>query len=200
MQGPQQEEMLDGDARLFVKFYMGNRENVLKSAEAGHPVFDDVPFVRIIVPGDKNTVIDTPVRDEHKARFPQVWERFQQSNGNGESLSGMPIREWSAVTRGQCEELAYLNIHTVEQLSAVSDSNGAKIMNFHELRRKALAYLEQAKDSAFTQKVIAENGKMQEQIAFLTQQIKEQGEQFKRLQEQFSGEQHGSGGSTNRRR
>lgn len=200
MQNMEQEEILESDARLFVKFYMGNRENPIKSAEAGHPVFDDVPFVRVIVPGDKNTVIDTPVREEHKQRFPQVWERFQKSNGDGESLSGMPIREWPAVTRGQCEELAYLNILTVEQLAAVSDGNGAKIMNFNALKRKALAYLEQAKDSAFTQKVIAENGKMQEQITFLTQQIKEQNEKFKQLQEQISGEQHRPVDSPNRRK
>ena len=48
----------NADNSLHVEFY--------KSQEEG---YKDVPFVRIHIPGDKTTVIDQPVREDHKERF-----------------------------------------------------------------------------------------------------------------------------------
>lgn len=202
MQREMTEELLEGDEKLFVKFYMGSVRNDFKSEEQGHPVFDAVPFVRIIMPGDKNTVVDTPVRDQHKTRFPRVWEQFQRMEGDVESVSGMPIREWPAVTRGQAEELAYLNVFSVEQLADLTDVHGGKIMNFNDLQRKARAYVQASKDGAFVQKLTDVNAGLQSQIDSMKTQLEEYAQAFAQLQAQQGqpNEQHGLGSNSNRRK
>lgn len=162
--------MAEGDDRLFVQFYMGARENPDKTLAEGHPVFDSIPFIKIMVPGDKNTVIDTSVDDVHKRRFAKMWYAFEQSQS--QELSGMPLREWPGITRSQAEELVHMNILTVEQLSTVADVYGTKIMGFNDLRRKAQTYLAHAKDTALTEKLSAENKKLQDQITAQADEIK----------------------------
>jgi len=169
LQDPQDQAQAASDERLFVKFYMGTRKNEERSLDAGHPVFDDVPFVRILVPGDKNTVIDTTVDDTHRRRFARLWQQFV-SNAE-QTGSGMPMSEWPAITRSQCEELKYMNIFTVEQLAELPDVYGGKIMGFNDLKRKAATYLAAAKDSALTQKLSAVNVQQAERITALEAEI-----------------------------
>jgi ribosomal protein L10 len=163
--------MEPGDEKLFVQFYLGSIRNEEKSTEAGHPVFDAVPFVKIMVPGDKNTVIDTTVDERHKRRFAKMWHQFQQGQ-SPEGMSGMPLKDWPAVTRAVVEELNHLNIFTVEQLASVADVYVGKIMGIHELRRKAQVYLEQAKDSALALKMSEENQQLRNQLNANEQELK----------------------------
>jgi hypothetical protein len=195
-----QGQELEGDERLFVKFYMGTRENPFKSEEQGHPVFDNVPFVRIMVPGDKNTVVDTPATEIHKQRFSKVWERFQKMEGDADVPPGMPIREWPMITRGQAEELAYLNCFTVEQLAAMADQHGQKIMNFHELKRKAAAFLEAAKDSSLVMRITEENERLQNQITNLEARLAENDKRFLQLQGQINATNADPSDRSNRRK
>lgn len=169
-----------GDEKLFVQFYLGSVKNEDKSAEAGHPVFDAVPFVRIKVPGDRNTMVDTIADATYKRRFSKMWWNFQQSLS--QELSGFPLRDWPALTRAQVEELNYMNIFTVEQLATVADVFGAKIMGFYDMRRKAIAYLEQAKDSAFAQKMANENKELRDQLAANQAEIKRLSDMFEQAQ------------------
>jgi hypothetical protein len=195
------EQELESDERLFVKIYMGLKENAAKSEQEGHPVYDNVPFIRIIVPGDKNTVVDTPVTNAHKKRFPKVWERFEKAEGSADVPAGMPIREWPGVSRSQAEELSYHNIFTVEQLANVADTHAQKIVNFHELKRKAIVYVQTAKDGAANQKLAAENEKLQTQITALQEQMQAQAAAFAQLQAQLGGgDVNGVGGASNRRK
>ena len=78
------------------------------------------------------------------------------------------------MTRARVEELNHLNIFTVEQLATVADVYAGKIMGIHDLRRKAEAYLKQAKDSAYALKVTEEN-------AALTRRLDAQSDEIKRL-------------------
>jgi len=185
------------DERLYVKFYMGARPNDEKTLEAGHPIFDEVPFVRIIVPGDRNTVIDTTVDNTHKTRFPRAWAQFQ---ANAEqTCSGMPIREWPAITRSVAEELAHLNVHTVEQLAELADVFGARIMGFHDLRRKAVAFVALSKDTSHVQKLAAANQALQTQIDALTAQVAEQAKMFDAMTTgKRNDQQHSPANSPNR--
>ena len=165
-----------GDEKLFVKFYMGTRKNEEMSEEAGHPVFDDVPFVRIIVPGDKNTVIDTFADEQYKRRFARLWQQFQANEA--QTQPGMPIDQWPAITRGQAEELKYLNITTVEQLATLPDVYGGKIMGFNDLRRKAETYLAHAKDAALAMKLSNQNKELTDQVAALQDELKKLSARF----------------------
>jgi hypothetical protein len=169
-------QMDPGDEKLFRQFYMGSIKDEERTLEEGHDVYNAVPFIKIIVPGDRNTIIDTIADNTHKRRFPKEWERFQ-ANEN-QQMSGLPLREWPAITRAQAEELVFLGIFTVEQMATVADVYGNRIMNFNELKRKAETYLKAAKDSALAEKLSAEN-------ASLKAQLDAQGEELKRLSDKF---------------
>lgn len=195
----QREQQNTGDETLFVKFYMGVQEDAEKSAEVGHPVFKDVPYVKILVPGDKNTIIDTVADRQYQQRFPRLWQQF--TSQETQTHSGMPIREWPAVTRGQAEELLYLNIHTVEQLAACADTHGAKLMNFHALKAKAQAYLDAAKGAAGVQALAEENRKLKEQMTVLQKQMAEYAVAFATSSAKGThAEQHDSGNSPSSRK
>jgi hypothetical protein len=195
----QREPQNNGDETLYVKFYMGTLEDAEKSAEVGHPVFKDVPYVKILVPGDKNTVIDTVADKQYQNRFPRLWQQF--TSQETQTHSGMPIREWPAVTRGQAEELLYLNIHTVEQLASCADGHGAKLMNFHALKAKAQAYLDAAKGAAGVQALAEENRKLKEQMTVLQKQMAEYAVAFATSSAKGThAEQHDSGNSPSSRK
>jgi hypothetical protein len=49
----------NADSKLYVEFYTHERK-----PHVGQP------FVRIMVPGDKTNILDQPVREDHKQRFP----------------------------------------------------------------------------------------------------------------------------------
>jgi hypothetical protein len=172
--------MEPGDERLFVQFYLGSIKNEEKTLAEGRPIFDAVPFVKIVVPGDKSTIIDTLADATHKRRFARMWSNFQQSLS--QEISGMPLRDWAAITRSQAEELVHMNVFTVEQLATLADVYGAKIMGFNELRRKAQAYIEQAKDTAFAQRMTKENQELRDEIAANKAELARLSEMFDRMQ------------------
>jgi hypothetical protein len=157
------------DERLFVQFYMGSIKNEDKSLTEGHPVFDARPFVKILVPGDRNTVVDTLADPQYQRRFPRQWQMFQQNEQ--QQMEGFPLREWPAITRAQAEEMNHLNVYTVEQLSTLPDVYGAKLMGFQTLKRKAETFLAAAKDSAFAEKVAAQNEELKNQLAATQQEL-----------------------------
>jgi hypothetical protein len=171
--------MEPGDEKLFVQFYMGALRNEEKSEEEGRPIFDAVPFVKILVPGDKSTLIDTIADATHKRRFARMWQQFEQNQT--QDLSGTPLRDWPAITRAQAEELNYLNVLTVEQVATLADVYGAKVMGFHDLKRKAEAFVAQAKDSAFAQKMAKQNAALKEELAAQKDEIKRLSDLFESL-------------------
>jgi hypothetical protein len=106
----------EGDKKLHVTFYMSFVKNELKSAQEGHPIFDDIPFTRIFMPGDRTNIIDRPTRDTDQLRFPAQWSRFK--NAQEQRAEGTPISEWPIVTRGQAEELKFLGFTTLSRSPA----------------------------------------------------------------------------------
>jgi hypothetical protein len=169
-----------GDELLFVQFYMGSMKNDEKTAEAGRPIFDSVPFVKILVPGDRNTVVNTTVDEKVKRRFARLWSQFQHNVT--QTVEGTPLTEWPAITRAQADELIYLNITTVEQIAALADVYGSRIMGFQDLKRKAITYLAAAKDSALTEKLSAENANLQGQITYLQDELRKVNKRFEEME------------------
>jgi hypothetical protein len=156
------------DEKLFVKFYMGTIKNEERTAQAGHPVFDDVPFIKVLVPGARDG-IDTIADANYQRRFSTLWQQFK---ANLEQVhSGMPLKEWPAITRSVCEELLHMNVTTVEQLADLSDTYAQKIMGFYDLKRKAAIYLASAKDSAISQQLSEVNKAQAERITALEGEI-----------------------------
>lgn len=137
-----------GDDKLFVTFYDNILQNDDKSAEAGRPIFDDVTFIKIITPGDRDNIIDRPLRPEDKLRFPRHWAAYQ--NGEHNMVVGTPLVQWPLVSRSMAEELKYMGFVTVEQVAAAGDSAMAKMPGLRQLRDRAVRYLEAAAGSAPT--------------------------------------------------
>jgi hypothetical protein len=157
--------------QVAVGFCMVPKEDKHKTKEAGYPVFKEREYVKIIVPGDKNSEHFQPSTEIDRRRFPNAYQAFK----NRESkpvVEGMPIEQWPQVTRAVAMTLRAAGIHTVEALASVHDGNISKIAsNAHELRAKAKAFLDTAKDAAAAQSLAAENQKLQDQISAMQAQI-----------------------------
>lgn len=127
----------NADAQLHVEFYIHDNE-----PHKGRT------FVRIMAPGDKTNIIDQPMRDDHKQRFPRQWLYFQMNQNEGAANEiGTSLTQWhkdapDEINRDQIAELNILKFVTVEQLALASDSQLQRIgMGGIGLREKARLYL-----------------------------------------------------------
>lgn len=160
----------DGDAnnddkKLFVVFHRGFVQNEAKSAEAGRPVHDDVDMITIRVPGQRDSLVARADLG-YQQRFPRQWAQFK---ANAEQLgSGTQLSEVPWLTPAQIADLKATNIHTVEQLAEMADSNAHVFMGAQGLKQRAKAYLDAAAGAAPALKLQAELEKRDEQIAELT--------------------------------
>ena len=134
---PLDSDISNADAQLHVEFYL--RED---GPNKGNP------YVRIQAPGDKTNVIDQPVRDDHRERFPRQWLYFQMhQNENAAAQIGTPLSQWQKdapdeINRDQIAELSILKFLTVEQLALASDGQLQRIgMGGVGLRERARQYL-----------------------------------------------------------
>jgi hypothetical protein len=115
------------DELLQVEFYWHTQILQRKSLEAGKEVLGArIPYIRICRPGDRDTILETPVRNDHKARFPQKWLAWQIKEGLVEGVNdevpGWKIDEWPVVKADQLHELKYMRFHTVEQIAMATDA------------------------------------------------------------------------------
>ena len=174
----------DPDAALSVEFYMDNppdkwasdqksyEENrkvvvPLHTDDKGDPV--DMPYVRIMKPGDSTTIIVQPVREQHKRRFPQQWLYFASTNGLiEEHVQGWRVEEWDHLNKEQIRDLKHMRFHTVEQIAAASDSavSGMGIMG-PGLRIEAQKALKQT----LANQMQENESKKDEEIADLKEQM-----------------------------
>jgi hypothetical protein len=159
-----------GDENLFVEFYMGSVEDKLASERAGHPVHVEKPFVRIHIPGDAHNIVDTQAKPYYQQRFADEWRKFQDNQG--QAIEGWLLKTWPIVNAAQVKNLEFLNIHTVEQLAGLTDSQCQKVgMGSEELRMKARAAVEAAKDGAVVAAQAAENKRLSDELEALKSQI-----------------------------
>lgn len=162
---------MDNSAQnLFVEFYEDALEVPYKSEQEGRPVYEQREFVRIMVPGDSMNIIETPATQEHREMYQRQYERFKR--GQKDVIDGTPLVQWPVINKAQVKEAAYFEVHSVEQLSEMSDSSCARMgMGYMELRSKAKAWLAAAKDASVVTRQAAENERLQGEIQALKEQI-----------------------------
>lgn len=158
------------DDALTVVFYRNAVQNEYESTVQARPIYEDVDYVRIITPGDQFTIIDQPVNEVHKARFPRQWNQFLQSGQSGETMNGTPLSEWTQMSPAQVRMLNGLNFFTVENIAHASDQQINNIgmaggMSGYVLRDLARAYLTRAKEHAQDGRMVAELQKRDDIIA-----------------------------------
>jgi hypothetical protein len=130
------------DSKLYVQFYSRPIINGAESDAAGRPIFHDCDCVRIMVPGDKLSIVDRMASDDDKRRFADHFAKYQA--GQQTQLIGTPLEQVPWMSRSKVEEYKYFGIHSVEQLAEASDSVGQKFPGFYTDRDKAKAFIEAA--------------------------------------------------------
>lgn len=135
-----------GDKQVYVKFYIKPVKNDSKSDLEGRPIYDDREYVEIRVPGDQNNVVQRPVGQMDKDRFPRAYRQFKE--GVEEQMTGTPLSEMPWITRSQVEELGHLRIRSVEMLADLNDGVCTKYPGTFKLKQTAQRYLEHAKQHA----------------------------------------------------
>ena len=163
-------DLSNPDSRLAVKFYKRPVELKNESIAQGRPIFQEFEFIKILVPGDALTEIDTYVSDAHKTRFPIQWANYMNRQGSEESFSGTPITEWPQVSASQAEELKGIKFHTVESVAHCSDQQLQKIgmiagMSPHNFRERAKTFLNLASETADISKREEELAQLKEENA-----------------------------------
>lgn len=122
---------MNPDTLLHVEFYMHAPEDVHKSEAAGKIVrLPAIPYIRIQSPGDKTSIVESPVLERHKARWPDKWLYFQIKEGLIEGAADIPgwkLEEWTHLTPEQVRELKYLRFTVVEQVAGASDEQVQKL-------------------------------------------------------------------------
>ena len=180
------------DALLHVEFYMNKALNAwateAKSAEAGRlvRVYDEErPFIRIMRPGDQTSIIETPVREDHKARWPEQWLYFQMREGlvdQDQNIPGWRLEEWPYLSDKSdlLRDFKYARFSTVEQVAGASDAQVQKMgLGGAGLREQARADLRK-KLSADLNEAIASKDK---EVADLKDMVKAMQEQMALMME-----------------
>lgn len=175
----------EGDNKLNVTFRLHPVKDEEETAKAGHPVFREVVFIRKVVPGDKNNIVDRPAYGEDYKRFARQYEAFRQ--GQAEGANGMPLAEWPQITRSEVETLAYFKVKTVEDLANLSDGAIAEVGPIRHLVNKAQAFLSAAKEAAPAARLAEALKAKDAEMETLRQQLKKQGEQLEQLAKQSAG-------------
>jgi hypothetical protein len=166
------------DAKLWVKFFLHPVKNEAKSSEAGRPIFEEIEFITIMVPGDKDNIVERAVWEHDRARFSKQYTHWKATGQ--EAVTGTPLEAWPVVTRAQVEELKHFGVRTVEDLSNLSDANTAKFMGVQALKQKAKAFLEAASGNGGA-KFQAAIEQKDEQIASLEKMVRDQSEKIEQL-------------------
>ena len=166
---PLDSDTANADAHLHVEFYMYDKAP-----------YKDVPFVRIMVPGDKTNIIEQPVREHHKERFIRQWLYFQSKNDDGQVI-GTLLGAWNKdcpedFNEHQMAELQILKFQTVEQVATATDAQLQRIgMGAAGLRERARAYLtskNRAENNSELVKTRSELDELKSQMALLMAQRK----------------------------
>lgn len=165
------------DSSLYVQFYMESVKNEEATLEEGRPIYYDKEYVKIIPVGDKNTVVCRPVdlngrngMPPDNVRWPTQYAAFK--NQQEQPQEGTPLEQWPPLTKSQVMMFKAANVHTVEQLSSVSDQNLTNLgMGARQFRDAAKSYIENAKSGAIPMKAQKEIDDLKAQVEALKNQL-----------------------------
>lgn len=176
-----------GNDVFAVRFYQAPYKMEWKSQQEGRPIYEMRDYVRIEIPGNQLSIIDTMANDDHKAKWPLQWAHYQNNQTGREDagLAGTLLREWPLLTAAQAKELEHWRFYTVEQVANASDLQLQSVgmlagMSPLTFRDKARAFLATAKDTAVVQQQAEELAQararekaMQESMAELMRKVEE---------------------------
>ncbi len=162
--------MLENERGVFVEFYTHPVYMKAKSDEAKRQVWEDREHIRIVIPGDKDNVVMRQATRQDKEKYPDAWKRYQEKDK--ETRVGTPLEEWQPISKSQVKEAKYMEIHTVEQLAAVSDGNLQKLgPGWVSLRSNAQVWVSNQRDGAAAAQVASQLEQANSLIAQLQERM-----------------------------
>jgi hypothetical protein len=156
------------DNKLYVTFYLRPVLQQTESENANRPIYRDVPHVRIMVPGDRLSIVDRLASQDDKNRFAQHWAKFEA--GGAQEVVGTRLEAIPWMTRSKVEEYKFFGIITVEQLAAASDQVGQKFPGFQQDKQKATKWLDATTGTDARVKAL------EDQLAAMKAQLEEKAE------------------------
>ena len=163
---------------MYIEFYMHPVEDKEKTIEQGRAIHREIPYIMIMSPGDKSSVIRRPVQTGNHPRndnnrFHNEYVAFRQ--GLMAPVEGTPLAQWPQITRAQVLDLEHLGIRTVEHLANLNDGNAQKFMGLRDLKNNAINYLEATAGDAPMVRMQAELSARDNEIESLKNAMKELG-------------------------
>jgi len=164
------------DDKVLLRFWYDSAENAVVSTQVGRAIFDTVLMVDLIAPAQNASTPQIELEriwspeslafygwPEGTTRKSSEYQNYAKyiadfkANHAQMEMGGTPLKEWPRISKGLAATLAAIGVFTVEQVSAISDANLTALgMGGRELRDQAAAFLEQAKGSEDTSKLVAE--------------------------------------------
>ena len=149
--GPQQQQDPNAPRHgLYVEFYMNAVQDPVETLAQGRAIHRELPYVMIMVPGDKGSVVRRPVRigqspKHDNNRFHNEYVAFMQQKE--QPIEGTLLEDWPELNVAQVMDLQHLGIKTIEHMAELNDSAVQKHMGLADLKNKAKAYMTQAAKS-----------------------------------------------------
>lgn len=173
--GGQYQVSYGDDNSVFAEFYLGSMLDQAETEKHGRPIYKSVDMLRMMFPGDNTKAYDKPVsmvpvgsRPADPDRFPRQWAQYKAQQVQVQD--GTPIEQWPPINPAQAMTLKAMNVHTVEQLAAASDTN-LNMMGMRQLRENAKAWLEEAESGAETIKLRNQVEQLQAQLEAMQNQM-----------------------------
>ena len=169
---------------MIVEFYMHSVKDKAASEDQGRPIWNEVPYIMVRVPGQNQQVVRRPIRTGQNPmhdnnRFHNEYIAFLQKKE--QPLEGVPLAEWPELNNSQILELAHYGIKTVEHLAEMNDSNTQNAMGLTDLKTKAKRWLASVDSGVPIAKLEAELGERDNQISTLTNVVEEMQKELKKL-------------------
>lgn len=162
---------------MLSRFFLHPVKDGPESEKAGHPVFKDVVYLELIIPGAIDDTTQRRATDADKETYAEAWAKFEA--GTSDQITGWRIEQWAALSPAEVQTLKASKFLTVESIAEASDHQVQAFMGGVQMRAKARAALAQAKDSGASERFAAE-------VTDLKDEIKRLQDENARLAEQIS--------------
>jgi len=187
-------EILERDENrpAYVRFERRAVTDSERTLSEGHHVSKDEDYALITPPYSKDVVekkvaawfvsVDKNVRagripQKHLDLWKESYRRWQ--DGQEPPVDGTPIKDWSSVSPAQCKNLLSAGCRSVEDLAQANDEAMRRLgMGANDLKNKAKAWLQAAKDHGPLTMQIASLEKENDQLKGTIQSLQDQIKRF----------------------
>ena len=141
--------------------------NNFKSKEADELIYDFLPYLEIVSPGQRHSIVVRKIEEDDKNKYKKHWDAYEKK----EQLrsEGTALRDWTGVEPEMVAQLEYMSIFTVEDLSNVSDGNLGNIgMGANKLKNAAKLFISgKDKNDVTLQKALDKIADLENKIALM---------------------------------